>query len=144
MEDTDTTGATAGETEVRSTYTPAFNPKQSTDIDYNIVKEFPGELQVFIDDMDRYVFAVAVDETAKHNPQRITTRAEKSGNGFKLTGSKSFVVQGASADMLVVAALVWTVCRLARPRSARVRALLWLFVPVKGLFALLIGSTFVV
>ncbi len=50
------------------------------------------------------VFAVAVDETAKHRPSRITTKAEKSGNGFKLTGSKSFVVQGASADMLVVAA----------------------------------------
>ncbi len=50
------------------------------------------------------VFAVAVDETAKHRPSRITTRAEKSGNGFKLTGAKSFVVQGASADMLVVAA----------------------------------------
>jgi alkylation response protein AidB-like acyl-CoA dehydrogenase len=50
------------------------------------------------------VFAVAVDETAKHRPQRITTRAEKSGNGFKLSGSKSFVIHGASADMLVVAA----------------------------------------
>ncbi len=50
------------------------------------------------------VFAVAVDETAKHRPDRITTRAEKSGNGFKLTGAKSFVVQGASADMLIVAA----------------------------------------
>ncbi|MEP3421581.1 MAG: acyl-CoA dehydrogenase family protein [Erythrobacter sp.] len=50
------------------------------------------------------VFAVAVDETAKHRPGRIATKAEKSGNGFKLTGSKSFVIQGASADMLVVAA----------------------------------------
>lgn len=50
------------------------------------------------------VFAVAIDETAKHRPGRITTRAEKSGNGFKLTGSKSFVIHGASADMLVVAA----------------------------------------
>ena len=50
------------------------------------------------------VFAVAVDETAKHRPDRITTRAEKSGNGFKLNGSKSFVIHGASADMLVVAA----------------------------------------
>ncbi|MEM6475441.1 MAG: acyl-CoA dehydrogenase family protein [Pseudomonadota bacterium] len=50
------------------------------------------------------VFAVAVDETAKHRPGRITTWAEKSGNGFKLTGSKNFVIQGASADMLVVAA----------------------------------------
>ena len=50
------------------------------------------------------VFAVAIDETAKHRPQRITTKAEKSGNGFKLSGSKSFVIHGASADMIVVAA----------------------------------------
>ncbi len=50
------------------------------------------------------VFAVAIDETAKHRPSRITTKAEKSGNGFKLTGAKSFVIQGASADMLIVAA----------------------------------------
>jgi alkylation response protein AidB-like acyl-CoA dehydrogenase len=50
------------------------------------------------------VFAVAIDETAKHHPDRIATRAEKSGNGFKLTGSKSFVIHGGSADMLVVAA----------------------------------------
>jgi alkylation response protein AidB-like acyl-CoA dehydrogenase len=50
------------------------------------------------------VFAVAVDETAKHRPGRITTRAERSGNGFKLSGSKSFVIHGASADMLIVAA----------------------------------------
>lgn len=50
------------------------------------------------------VFAVAIDETAKHRPGRIAARAEKSGNGFRLTGSKSFVIHGASADMLVVAA----------------------------------------
>ncbi|MEM6907429.1 MAG: acyl-CoA dehydrogenase family protein [Pseudomonadota bacterium] len=50
------------------------------------------------------VFAVAIDETAKHRPSRITTRAEKSGNGFKLSGAKSFVIHGVSADMLVVAA----------------------------------------
>ncbi len=50
------------------------------------------------------VFAVAVDEGAKHRPERIRTRAEKSGNGFRLSGQKDFVVQGASADVLVVAA----------------------------------------
>ena len=50
------------------------------------------------------VFAVAVDEGAKHRPERIACRAEKSGNGFKLSGRKDFVVQGASADMIVVAA----------------------------------------
>jgi alkylation response protein AidB-like acyl-CoA dehydrogenase len=50
------------------------------------------------------VFAVAVDEAPKHRPERIATRAEKSGNGFRLSGQKSFVIHGASADMLVVAA----------------------------------------
>ena len=50
------------------------------------------------------VFAVAVDEGPKHNPQKIATRAEKSGNGFRLSGGKTFVVQGASADMIVLAA----------------------------------------
>ena len=50
------------------------------------------------------VFAVAIDEGPKHRPERIATRAERSGNGFKLSGSKAFVVQGGSADMLVVAA----------------------------------------
>ncbi len=50
------------------------------------------------------VFSVAIDEGPKHRPERIVTRAERSGNGFKLSGSKAFVVQGGSADMLVVAA----------------------------------------
>ncbi len=50
------------------------------------------------------VYAVAIDESAKHRPERIATKAEKSGNGFRLSGKKDFVVQGASADMLVVAA----------------------------------------
>lgn len=50
------------------------------------------------------VFAVAVDEGAKHRPERIKTRAEKSGNGFKLSGKKDFVIHGGSADMIIVAA----------------------------------------
>ncbi|MEW4447344.1 acyl-CoA dehydrogenase family protein [Qipengyuania sp. JC766] len=50
------------------------------------------------------VFAVAIDEGPKHRPEKIETRAEKSGNGFKLTGRKDFVIHGASADMIVVAA----------------------------------------
>jgi len=50
------------------------------------------------------VYAVAIDEGAKHRPERIKVQAEKSGNGFKLSGQKDFVVQGASADMIVVAA----------------------------------------
>jgi alkylation response protein AidB-like acyl-CoA dehydrogenase len=50
------------------------------------------------------VAAVAVDEGRKHRPEDIEMRAERSGNGFRLTGAKQFVVQGASADLMVVAA----------------------------------------
>jgi len=50
------------------------------------------------------VFAVAIDEGAKHRPERIKTKAERSGNGFKLSGQKDFVLYGASADMIIVAA----------------------------------------
>ncbi len=50
------------------------------------------------------IFAVAIDEGAKHRPERIKTRAEKAGNGFRLSGKKDFVIHGGSADMLVVAA----------------------------------------
>ncbi|MBA4164265.1 MAG: acyl-CoA dehydrogenase [Erythrobacter sp.] len=50
------------------------------------------------------VFAVAIDEGLKHRPERIACRAEKAGNGFRLSGNKDFVIHGASADMLVVAA----------------------------------------
>jgi alkylation response protein AidB-like acyl-CoA dehydrogenase len=50
------------------------------------------------------VAALAVDEGAKHRPDHIAMRAERSGNGFRLTGAKQFVVQGASADLLIVAA----------------------------------------
>ena len=50
------------------------------------------------------VAAVAIDEGAKHRPERIACKAEKAGNGFRLTGAKDFVVHGASADVLIVAA----------------------------------------
>jgi alkylation response protein AidB-like acyl-CoA dehydrogenase len=50
------------------------------------------------------VIGIAVDESAKHRPERIACVAVRSGNGFKLSGTKQFVVQGASADMLIVAA----------------------------------------
>ncbi|MEC9249386.1 MAG: acyl-CoA dehydrogenase family protein [Pseudomonadota bacterium] len=50
------------------------------------------------------ITAVAVDEGRKHNPVSVTTQAERSGNGFKLTGAKSFVAEGHIADMLIVSA----------------------------------------
>ncbi|HEY0625431.1 MAG TPA: acyl-CoA dehydrogenase [Allosphingosinicella sp.] len=50
------------------------------------------------------VAALAVDEGPKHRPDAIAMTAERSGNGFRLSGRKQFVVQGASADFFVVAA----------------------------------------
>ncbi|QLC27050.1 acyl-CoA/acyl-ACP dehydrogenase [Parasphingopyxis algicola] len=50
------------------------------------------------------VLGIAIDESAKFRPTHIAMTAERSGNGFKLNGKKQFVVQGASADMLIVAA----------------------------------------
>jgi alkylation response protein AidB-like acyl-CoA dehydrogenase len=50
------------------------------------------------------VAALAVDEGPKHRPESIAMRAERAGNGFRLSGRKQFVVQGASADFFVVAA----------------------------------------
>ena len=50
------------------------------------------------------VAAVAIDEGARHRPESIAMRAERSGNGFRLSGNKQFVVHGASADVTLVAA----------------------------------------
>jgi alkylation response protein AidB-like acyl-CoA dehydrogenase len=50
------------------------------------------------------VGALAIDEGAKHRPEAIAMRADRAGNGFRLNGAKQFVVQGASADLFVVAA----------------------------------------
>jgi alkylation response protein AidB-like acyl-CoA dehydrogenase len=50
------------------------------------------------------VIGLAVDEGSKHRPEKTALKAERAGNGFKLSGTKQFVVQGASADMLIVAA----------------------------------------
>ncbi|MEL6370499.1 MAG: acyl-CoA dehydrogenase [Pseudomonadota bacterium] len=50
------------------------------------------------------LLAFAVDEGNKHHPDRVALAAEKSGNGFKLNGEKSFVADGHVADQLIVAA----------------------------------------
>lgn len=48
--------------------------------------------------------ALAVDEGAKHRPLQTKLQAVRSGNGFKLSGAKAFVVDGHVADLLIVAA----------------------------------------
>lgn len=61
-------------------------------------KYFPGILS------GDTVLALAVDEGPKHRPDQIGMAATREGNGFKLDGRKQFVVQGGSADTLIVAA----------------------------------------
>jgi len=48
--------------------------------------------------------ALAIDEGAKHRPLQTAMQAVRSGNGFKLKGEKALVVDGHTADLLIVAA----------------------------------------
>jgi len=49
------------------------------------------------------VAALAIDESAKHRDS-VALKAERSGNGFRLTGKKQFVTHGHVADLIIVAA----------------------------------------
>lgn len=49
-------------------------------------------------------YALAVDEGIKHDPDASTMEAKTDGNGFRLSGKKTFVVDGAMADRLLVLA----------------------------------------
>jgi alkylation response protein AidB-like acyl-CoA dehydrogenase len=49
------------------------------------------------------VIGIAVDERAKHDGQ-FRMRAERAGNGYRLSGTKRLVVHGHLADLLLVAA----------------------------------------
>ena len=48
--------------------------------------------------------ALAIDEGAKHRPLQTKLQAVRSGNGFRLSGDKAYVVDGHIADLLIVAA----------------------------------------
>ena len=50
------------------------------------------------------IAALAVDEGKHHDPAGVALEAKRSGNGFALSGHKQFVVHGASADVILVAA----------------------------------------
>lgn len=52
----------------------------------------------------RLIVALASDERARHAPRHIATRAEPAGNGFRLSGAKTHVLDGHVADRLIVAA----------------------------------------
>jgi len=49
------------------------------------------------------VAALAIDEGAKHR-DTVAMKAERSGNGFRLSGKKQFVTHGHIADLIIVAA----------------------------------------
>jgi alkylation response protein AidB-like acyl-CoA dehydrogenase len=50
------------------------------------------------------VFALALEEGSRHQPFRIATTAERTGDGYGLSGQKVFVLDGHVADVLIVAA----------------------------------------
>ena len=52
------------------------------------------------------IATLAVDEVSKHRPQQIALRATRTADGWQLTGSKTFVLDGHVADRLVVAARI--------------------------------------
>ncbi|MGC2494680.1 acyl-CoA dehydrogenase family protein [Candidatus Binatus sp.] len=50
------------------------------------------------------IATLAFDETAKHHSEKIAMPAARVGNGFKLGGAKTFVIDGHVANLLIVAA----------------------------------------
>jgi alkylation response protein AidB-like acyl-CoA dehydrogenase len=50
------------------------------------------------------IATLAVDEGPHHAPEKVAMKAEKSGAGYKLTGTKKFVMDGGVADLIIVAA----------------------------------------
>ncbi|NGM51181.1 acyl-CoA dehydrogenase [Caulobacter sp. 602-2] len=50
------------------------------------------------------VATLAIDESAHHNPTRIALSATQSVDGWTLNGTKTFVLDGEAADLLIVAA----------------------------------------
>jgi acyl-CoA dehydrogenase len=47
---------------------------------------------------------VALEESHRHNPYGVATTAQASGNGYVINGSKTFVLDGNSAEKLIVVA----------------------------------------
>ena len=50
------------------------------------------------------IMALALEEGPHHNPARIATRAEANGSSYRITGSKTFVLDGHVAEQLIVVA----------------------------------------
>ena len=48
--------------------------------------------------------AFALEEGSRHSPHKISTKAEKKGKKFVLNGKKTFVLDGHSSDLIILAA----------------------------------------
>ena len=48
--------------------------------------------------------ALALEEGSRHSPLSINTKADKDGDNFKISGKKTFVIDGHTAGLLIVAA----------------------------------------
>eukprot|EP00899_Mesostigma_viride_P005963 jgi/Mesvir1/15368/Mv06566-RA.1 len=96
LEDTDIASVAPAVAEVKETYMPAFDPAQAYEMEYNIIKQYPGEIHVFIDDMDRPAFQVAVED------RDMAKILDTDGNAFlgltAATGSKGFAKTGYNAE----------------------------------------------
>jgi alkylation response protein AidB-like acyl-CoA dehydrogenase len=51
-----------------------------------------------------HIVALALEEGSRHAPDRIALQAERDGAGYRLSGQKTFVLDGHIADTLIVAA----------------------------------------
>lgn len=51
-----------------------------------------------------HLFALALEEGTRHAPNHINLKAEPDGSGYRLSGQKTFVLDGHVADTLIVAA----------------------------------------
>jgi alkylation response protein AidB-like acyl-CoA dehydrogenase len=47
---------------------------------------------------------LAVDEGPHHRPETVAVTAEKAGDGYRISGTKTFVLEGMAANLLVVSA----------------------------------------
>ncbi len=50
------------------------------------------------------LLALALEESPHHNPYGVSTKAKKSGAGYKVSGAKRFVLDGHVADKIIVVA----------------------------------------
>ena len=50
------------------------------------------------------IATLAIDEAGRHDPDALATRATREGEGWRIDGSKRFVLDGGNADLIIVTA----------------------------------------